>query len=78
MLDILQFVKSNLLYPKNSPTSGTLGIYDSGAGVWRATSVAASYSTTEEWRTDSTTSGWTPTTGNAYLFSGFWTASAEL
>jgi hypothetical protein len=62
----------------NSPTSGTLGIYDSGAGAWRATTVSTSFSTTEEWRTDSTTSGWTPTTGNAYLFSGWWTASSEL
>jgi len=65
-------------YNGNSPTSGTLGIYDSGGSTWRATTVGTSYSTTEEWRTDSTTSGWTPTTGNSYLFSGWWTASAEL
>ena len=62
----------------NSPTSGTLGIYDSLAGAWMATTVGATYVTTEEWRTDSTTSGWTPVTGYAYLFSGWWTASAEL
>jgi hypothetical protein len=61
----------------SSPTSGTLGVYDP-VGGWRATTIQTSYSTTEEWRTDSTTSGWTPTTGNAYLFSGWWTASSEL
>jgi hypothetical protein len=61
----------------SSPTSGTLGVYDPASG-WKATTIQTSYSTTEEWRTDSTTSGWTPTTGNAYLFSGWWTASSEL
>ena len=61
----------------NSPTSGTLGVYDPASG-WKATTVLTSYPTTEEWRTDSTTSGWTPTTGNVYLFSGWWTASSEL
>ena len=81
---IVQFKVSKRVAPTmtffngNSPTSGTLGIYDSSAGVWRATTVGASYPTTEEWRTDSTTSGWTPTTANTYLFSGYWTASAEL
>ena len=68
---------SMIFYNGNSPTSSTLGVYDP-AGAWRTTTVGTAYSTDSEWRTDSSTSGWTPTTGNAYLFSGWWTASAEL